>query len=426
MDKPGLDEPICARGDCFARKLKYQLAMLVVVCYLVCAVSSPVHADLRIVAWTNMFADGPGQAFDAVEAPGEWRDNADFLAVYTQDPRKNMDDYFDLQLVLGELLDGAGLDYVPGAFYVFTNNGTHTLGGVIDTGAGANAAVLAALMAASDHLPLAATYYQFEPVGMLAADFDGDVDRDDFLLWQRNFSILDGTAIRFSGDANSEGNVDGDDFLIRQNNIPCPPLDPDPDCESDFTKLFDGKTLNGWIGGTKGYAVEDGKLICRPKTGRNLFTAKEYSDFVLRFEFKLTPGANNGLGIRCPLKGAAHFDGIELQIMDNTAPRFKNLHPWQYHGSIYGVVSAKRGHLKPVGQWNSQEVICQVRRIKVILNGVTIVDADVDDASTPKTLDGKPHPGLKRTKGHIGFLGHGDRVEFRNIRIKVLPDQRKE
>ena len=249
----------------------------------------------------------------------------------------------------------------------------------------------ATMLAASDHLPIAAAY-QFDPTGMLAADFDGD----------------------------------GDDFLMRQNNIPCPPLDPDPDCESDFTKLFDGKTLNGWIGDTKGYVVEDGKLICRSKTGRNLFTAKEYSDFVLRFEFKLTPGANNGLGIRCPLKGASHLDGIELQIMDNTAPRFKNLHPWQYHGSIYGVVSAKRGHLKPVGQWNSQEVTCQGRRIKVILNGVTIVDANVDEASTPKTLDEKPHPGLKRTKGHIGFLGHGDRVEFRNIRIKVLPDQREE
>ena len=135
----------------------------------------------------------------------------------------------------------------------------------------------------------------------------------------------------------------------------------------------------------------------------------------------LTPGANNGLGIRCPLKGPAHYDGIELQIIDNTAPKYKNLKPWQYHGSVYGVVSAKRGHLKPVGQWNSQEIICQGRRVKVILNGATIVDADLEKASAPKTLDGNPHAGLKRTKGHVGFLGHGDRVEFRNIRIKVLP-----
>ena len=193
------------------------------------------------------------------------------------------------------------------------------------------------------------------------------------------------------------------------------------DCESGFTKLFDGKTLKGWTGDTKGYAIEDGTLICRPKIGRNLFTAKEYSDFVLRFEFKLTPGANNGLGIRCPLKGPAHYDGIELQIIDNTAPKYKNLKPWQYHGSVYGVAPAKRGHLKPVGQWNFQEIICQGRRVKVLLNGATIVDADLDKASTPKTLDGYPHAGLNRTKGHIGFLGHGDRVEFRNIRIKVPP-----
>jgi len=107
------------------------------------------------VAWTNMLADGPGQAFDVAEAPGEWRDNADFLAVHTQDPRKNMDDCFDLQLVSGELLDGTGLDYVPGLFHVFANNGTHALGGVIDTGT--DVVVLVALMAARDHLPIAAT-----------------------------------------------------------------------------------------------------------------------------------------------------------------------------------------------------------------------------------------------------------------------------
>ena len=190
--------------------------------------------------------------------------------------------------------------------------------------------------------------------------------------------------------------------------------------EPGFVSLFDGKTFAGWTGDTKGYAVKEGKLVCLPKTGRNLFTAKQYSNFILRFEFKLTPGANNGLGIRCPLKGPAHFDGIELQIIDNTAKKYKNLKPWQYHGSVYGVVAAKRGHLKPVGEWNSQQVICQGRRVKVVLNGATIVDADLDKSSTPKTLDGRPHPGLKRTKGHIGFLGHGDQVEFRNIRIKEL------
>ncbi len=188
----------------------------------------------------------------------------------------------------------------------------------------------------------------------------------------------------------------------------------------DFALLFNGKDLSGWTGNTKGYAVEDGRIVVLEHTGGNLYTQKEYSNFVLRFEFKLTPGANNGLGIRAPLSGDAAYVGMELQILDDTADKYKNLKPYQYHGSIYGVVAAKRGHLKPVGQWNFEEVIANDRQITVNLNGVTIVDADIDKTATPATIDGRNHPGLKRDKGHIGFLGHGDRLEFRNIRIREL------
>ncbi len=195
--------------------------------------------------------------------------------------------------------------------------------------------------------------------------------------------------------------------------------------DSGFVSLFDGKTMKGWVGATKGYVPQEGNLVCLKKGGGNLYTEKEYSDFVFRFEFKLTPGANNGLGIRAPLKGDAAYAGMELQILDNTAEKYKNLKPYQYHGSIYGVVPSKRGHLKPVGEWNSQEVSCKGRQVTVKLNGKTIVDADIDKASTPKTVDGRNHPGLKRTAGHIGFLGHGARIEFRNIRVKDLSSAAK-
>ncbi|GAB4153896.1 MAG: hypothetical protein Tsb009_30380 [Planctomycetaceae bacterium] len=187
-----------------------------------------------------------------------------------------------------------------------------------------------------------------------------------------------------------------------------------------FVQLFNGKNLEGWVGAIKGYGVENGVLVCKKRGGGNLYTKNEYSDFIFRFEFKLEPGANNGLGIRAPLKGDAAYVGMELQILDNTSPRYAKLKPYQYHGSIYGVVPAKRGYLKPVGEWNRQEVIAKGSHIKVILNGTTIVDADIVKASTPKTLDGRNHPGLKRKSGHIGFLGHGSRIEFRNIRIKDL------
>jgi len=184
----------------------------------------------------------------------------------------------------------------------------------------------------------------------------------------------------------------------------------------EFVSLFNGRDLTGWQGDTKGYVVEDGRIICRP--GGNLYTEKQYSDFVLRFEFKLTPGANNGLGIRTPQNVDAAYFGMELQILDNSADIYKNLQPYQYHGSIYGVVAAKRGFQKPLGQWNRQEVIAKGNHIKVILNGETIVDADIEQASKDGTADGRSHPGLKHKSGYIGFLGHGSVVEFRNIYIQ--------
>jgi len=198
--------------------------------------------------------------------------------------------------------------------------------------------------------------------------------------------------------------------------------DPDKDRAEGFVPLFNGLDLSGWTGDVKGYAVEEGRLVCLEGGPGNLYTKEEFANFILRFEFKLSPGANNGLGIRAPLEGNAAYAGMELQILDNTADQYQNLKPYQYHGSVYGVVPAKRGSLKPVGQWNDQEVIALGRRIVVNLNGTTIVDADLDQASRSGTMDGGEHPGLARDRGHIGFLGHGSRVEFRNLRVKKLAE----
>jgi HEAT repeat protein len=188
-----------------------------------------------------------------------------------------------------------------------------------------------------------------------------------------------------------------------------------------FVSLYNRIDLSGWVGDTKGYEADEEVIVVHPNRGSgNLYTEKEYSDFILRFEFKLTPGANNGLGIRAPLRGDAAYAGMELQILDNTAEKYKDLKAYQYHGSIYGVVPAKRGYLRPVGEWNDQEVIASGTRITVKLNGSVIVDAEIDNAIRNGTIDGKDHPGLRRKKGHIGFLGHGSHVEFRNIWIKEL------
>ncbi|WP_420604305.1 3-keto-disaccharide hydrolase [Flagellimonas sp.] len=194
-----------------------------------------------------------------------------------------------------------------------------------------------------------------------------------------------------------------------------------------FVTLFNGENLDGWIGNKKSYQAIEGNIVVNPNgggSGGNLFTEAQYSDFIFKFEFQLTPGANNGLGIHAPLEGDVAYVGKELQILDNTAEKYSELKAYQYHGSVYGVIPAKRGFLRPVGQWNEQIVTVQGSKIKVVLNGNTIVDGDFLEASKNGTMDKNNHPGLQRTVGHIGFLGHGDVVRFRNIKIKELASKK--
>jgi len=183
-----------------------------------------------------------------------------------------------------------------------------------------------------------------------------------------------------------------------------------------FVSLFDGKTMDGWQGDTRGYVPEDGVMVCKP--GGNVYTKKEYGDFIFRFEFKLVPNANNGVGIRTPMGKNAAYHGMEIQVLDDSGSHYQKLQPYQYHGSIYGVVPCKRGHQKPVGQWNTQEIYAKGSHVKITLNGTVIVDADLSKIT--ETMDHRNHPGLHNAKGYIGFLGHGSRVEFRNLRIKEL------
>jgi hypothetical protein len=189
-----------------------------------------------------------------------------------------------------------------------------------------------------------------------------------------------------------------------------------------FVSLFNGRNLDNWVGNKQSYVVEDGMIVIKPENGSggNLYTAGEFSDFVFRFEFLLTTAANNGLGIRTPLEGDAAYAGMELQILDNDADVYAKLQPYQYHGSVYGVIPARRGFLNPVGQWNYQEVHIKGTKIRITLNGTVILEGDIADARDNGTMDHNDHPGLKNSTGHIGFLGHGSVVKFRNIRVKDL------
>lgn len=189
--------------------------------------------------------------------------------------------------------------------------------------------------------------------------------------------------------------------------------------DSGFQPLFNGSDLSGWIGAVDNYEVVDGAIRCKAGHGGLLLTEDEYGDFVVRLEFQLPPGGNNGLAIRSPKSGDPAYAAMcELQVLDTEHPKYAGLDPRQAHGSAYGMVAAERGFLRPAGTWNFQEVTVEGSRIRVELNGNVILNADLADVT--EFLGGRPHPGRDRRSGHFGFAGHNDPVAFRNIQIRSL------
>ena len=231
--------------------------------------------------------------------------------------------------------------------------------------------------------------------------------------------------------------------------------------EEGFKPMFGVWGFGGWEGATEIYsngADETGRrgiIQCHPEKkpaeGKraDLYTEKEYRNFILRFEFVMPENGNNGVGIRMvPEKDAAYYGMCELQLLDDGGSQFYDkdakkdkLRPYQYTGSVYGVVPARRdnfdkqiwgkeqnfagggSYARRPGFWNFEEIKVVGEEIEVNLNGYLITKADLSkfkgDGDTP---DGKPHPGLHNAKGRIGFLGHGSAVKFRNVRILELPD----
>lgn len=249
--------------------------------------------------------------------------------------------------------------------------------------------------------------------GVLVVD---NVEHENY--WDRTLPIFPEEAIELQAH--------GTDLAFR--NIYVRELNPKPyeltgeEQDQGYENLFNGKDLDNWVGNKVDYVVEDNTIAIYPgkENHGNIYTAKEYADFIFRFEFQLTPDANNGLGIHAPLEGDAAYVGKEIQILDNTAAMYATLQPYQYHGSVYGILAAKRDFLKPVGEWNQQEVQVKGDYIKVTLNGTVILEGDLKKVTKNGTADHKEHSGLNRHTGHIGFLGHGSVVKFRSLRIKEI------
>jgi hypothetical protein len=189
--------------------------------------------------------------------------------------------------------------------------------------------------------------------------------------------------------------------------------------DASFEAVFNGKDFSGWKGPVENYEADDGVIRCKPHKGGCIFTEASYGDFVARLEVKLPKAGNNGLAIRYPGTGDPAYSGMcELQVLDDADPTYAKIDPRQSFGSAYGMVAAQRGYLRPVGEWNFEEVTVRGSSIKVELNGTPILDADLSKVT--EFMGKSAHPGKDAEEGHFGFAGHGDAVEFRNVRIRQL------
>jgi hypothetical protein len=189
--------------------------------------------------------------------------------------------------------------------------------------------------------------------------------------------------------------------------------------ELGYTSLFSGHDLTGWIG--MGGAVEDcwfatdGILSCTGKKGPWLRSAIEYDDFNLRLDYLASKSCNSGVYIRVPEDGNHHRDndtlppaGIEIQVLDDTAPEHVELKDFQYSASIYDFAGAKPHVCRPLGEWNSLEINCKGHQISTWHNGHFVANISAEE---------NPLLALRQTKGFLGLQNHGTAVQFRNIRI---------
>jgi hypothetical protein len=189
---------------------------------------------------------------------------------------------------------------------------------------------------------------------------------------------------------------------------------------AEWKTLFGGADLSGWQavdGPMASWKVEDGLLFCSGGGGGWLSTTDEYSNFELELQFRVPPGGNSGVFLRAPHQGNPAFAGMEIQILDDDAPEYAQLQPFQYCGSLYGVAAPKVRASKKIGEWQTMHVVCNGHNVKVKLNGTPIVDANLDEHKDKEA----EHTGIRRSKGYVGLQNHGTRLDFKDVRMRELP-----
>lgn len=193
--------------------------------------------------------------------------------------------------------------------------------------------------------------------------------------------------------------------------------------QEGFELLFNGKDLTGWKnnnGKPIAVEVEDGAIQTYKSGGYVVMHEREFGDFTLRCDFKLSrPNTNSGIFIRMSNPKNPVQSGFEVQVMGGKGTGRHDL------GAIYDLVAPSKNMSKPVGEWNSIEITCKGPLISVKVNGEAVSKIDLDDYKEPKKRpDGSKHKfgdikNLPR-KGYLGFQDHGSKIWYKNVRIKEL------
>jgi hypothetical protein len=200
--------------------------------------------------------------------------------------------------------------------------------------------------------------------------------------------------------------------------------------EEGFTPLFPKDSLAGWkvsdwsnistpqkVEGTA-WKIEKGVLYGLNKRTW-IASPKEYGDFILRLESKISKGANGGIGLRFPLVGDPAYTAMEIQVVDHEVYYGGQSQPQQRTASIYDEIAASPETTKPPGQWNSWEITARGSRVTIVLNGQKVVDADLSRETKARQQKG-PALAQRPLKGHIGFQNLNGEIELRNVMIRVL------
>jgi 3-keto-disaccharide hydrolase len=200
-----------------------------------------------------------------------------------------------------------------------------------------------------------------------------------------------------------------------------------------WTPLFDGKTLKGWRGYRKPdaastrWTVEDGMLTVPGTDGKDtrgaldLITTETFDQFELAFEWRVAPGANSGVKYFI-LEDRDAAIGHEYQIIDDERHADAKIGAHRQTAAFYDVLPAANRSLKPVGEFNESRIVVNGRQVEHWLNGARVLQYELASSALQQAIDKSKFKGIERfgkpQKGHILLQDHGDRVWYRNIRIR--------